>query len=99
MSYKCFSGVDAKLYSFVPKPENITVKCLGQFKIPGNNACLVNKSIYSFGEEDSEQSVEEYNIKKNSFTMLWQHKRRDEDECSAFCLNQAAGCFPLPKYY
>ncbi|XP_054261491.1 kelch repeat and BTB domain-containing protein 3-like isoform X2 [Macrosteles quadrilineatus] len=92
-------GITAKLYCFDPQTEDVKVKFLGEFKTPGNNACLVNKTIYSFGEEDGVQSVEEYSIKKRTFTTLWHHKRADEDEPSVFCLNQAAGCFSFPKYY
>lgn len=93
------SGVNAKLYCFVPQPEDVEVKYLGQFRIPGNNACLVNKSIYSFGEEDGTQAIEEFCLTRQTFTTLWFHKREEEEETAAFCLNQSSGCFPLPKYY
>lgn len=97
--YFCQLGINGKLYSFIPQPEEIEVKELGQFKIAASNACLVNKSIFSFGEEDDVQTVEEYNIKRKKFTTL-SYKTRDElSESAAYCLNQAAGCFPLPKYY
>lgn len=93
-----FSGVNGKLYSFVPYPERVEAKFLGQFKVPGKNACLVNNSIFSFGEEDEVQSVEEYSLIRKTFTTLCLYDPEDENPPN-FCLKQAAGCFPLPKYY
>lgn len=67
---------------------------LGKFKTCGKDACIVNDTIYSFGEEDDNQTVEVYRIDSKEFDILWENKSGD-----GMLMHQGAGCFSLPKYF
>lgn len=81
------------VYCFEPHTEITTIEYLGKFKTSGMNACIINDTIFTFGEEDGIRTVEEYKISSKEFAVLW-----EEEEEGIINLNQGAGCFALPKY-
>lgn len=53
-------------------PIGESMKLVGRFQYPAGSVCLVGDKIYSFPEHNECPYVEVYNIKKNTFEVLFE---------------------------